>query len=219
MKRVFFLISVAALLFAGNAALAQESKTPDAKKVFNGLNDKIKSLKSYKLIFEYTEYLTDKKKEEWRKCEFWFMGRDFMRLEVLDGTDKGSKVAYNAKRSKDKAHAKAGYMPFPIAVSKDDERLSGFFESDWESDIKGIAGDAKDGSFSYAGEEDIKGRTAHKIEITPKKAEYSKILLWIDKKDSILLQYENFKDGKFNSRKTFYNIELNPDMNPKTFVP
>ncbi|MFC1474576.1 outer membrane lipoprotein carrier protein LolA [bacterium] len=223
MKKLFSLTLAVftALIFMTAVSAQEEGEAPDAKKLYDGLSERIKNIKSYRLIFEYTEYIPKKKTEEWRKCEFWFMGRDFMRLEVLDGVDKGSKVAYNVKRKKNKAYAKAGYMPLAIPIAKDDERIEGFFKSDWESDLKSMAEKTKDAEFSLAGEEKIKGRDAYKIEISisDEEAEHDRILLWIDKKESILLQYENYKDEKFADRKTWYEIELDVEMNPKSFKP
>jgi len=226
MRKMIFAV-IPLLVFAVLASLAvqaqeEEEKAPDAKEIFDSMVKKTATLDSYSVIFEYEEPETEKREKTWRKCDFWYMGGgDFLRFEVLDGQDKGSRVAYNAKRNEKKVYAKQGMMPIAIPLSVNDKRLEGFFESDWQSEVDDITGWAEDAEFTYLGEDVIMEHKAYKIQIIPsdKEAEYDRIILWIDEEDDVLLQYEYYNGDQLDSRKTWYDYKLDRKFNPKDFKP
>lgn len=224
MKR-FLIMGVALALVICTAAIAAEKETakeagtPDAAKILDGLKSSLDDVDSYKVVFTYKKPATEEEEEDFRVCEFWFMKDDYRRLEVVDGNDAGSKVSYNPDKSTKKVAAKASYMPFPITLKKDDKRLSGFFESDWQSDIDDIEELAEGAELSYEGEEKIEGRAAHKIIILPKEKELDKVILWIGKEDSLLLAYKNYAGGKLVDEKTWSKIRLGAGLESQDFKP
>ena len=220
--RSISVIASAALLLVFCAAFTlrvSAADAPNAKAIFDEAVKAADTNTAYKFIFEYEEPAREDKKKEWRKCEFWFKTRDFMRLAVLDGDDKGAKVAINAKRSKTSAYAKASYMPVALPIKLDDERLSGFLKSDWKSDFGEISKITKGGVFTLDGSDKIKERDAYKIEVKTKDEKFDKVILFIDKKDKLILKYEYYIKGKLHSSKTWYDIQLNPEMSEKSFKP
>ena len=201
MKKLFISGWLAVFLFIGcNCAVfaGEEAREPSAEAILEGMITQVDKIKSYKLFFEYLEperKFMEKGKEkvrkkEWRKCEFWFKGRDFIRLAVLEGDNSGNKVAFNAKKSTTKVYAKPKGMPMALPLSVDDKRLKGFFKSDWKSDLGEIAEMVEGGKFSYEGTEKLNELEADKIVILPEESSFDRIILWADKKDKVLLQYE-----------------------------
>lgn len=197
------------------AVMVSAEDAPDAATIFNDMVKNTAGLKTYTFSFEF-ENVSGKKKE-WRKCSFMFKTRDFMRLEVLDGDDKGGKVAYNVKISKDKVSAQKGFLKIPLSV--DDERMKGFFSSDWNSDTKEIAELAKDATFTLNGPEKIGERDTTKITINTKSGKYDKIELWIDAKEKLLIRYKYYEKGKYHSQKTYYDINLKAVLKDEDFKP
>jgi outer membrane lipoprotein-sorting protein len=196
-----------------------EQKGPTGEAVFDSLSKRTVALQKYKLTFDFMKAKTEKTKGENRTCEFRFAGPDLIYLAVIEGDDKGSKVAYNGNKNKKAVRAKQSFMPFPISVGRDDPRLGGFFESDWNSDlteIKKFAGAAKP---VFMGESKIKDRGAYKIEFSGLKGEFDKIDLWADKKDNLLLQYEYYAGGELQQRKTWYDITLDAPLTEADFKP
>ncbi len=228
MKKVL-LAGVALFYMICTLAVAAEDKpgdaAPDAAKILAGLQTGLKDVDSYKVLFTYNKAATGKDDKEFRVCEFWFMKGDFRRLEVVDGDEKGSKVAYNPEKSTKKVAAKASYMPFPITLKKDDRRLAGFFKSDWQADIDEILEFSEGADLSYGGTEEIEGRKAYKIVILPKAAalpedrKLDKIILWIGEKENLLLKYEYYEGDKLVEDKTWSEIRLNAKLTARDFKP
>lgn len=213
MKKVLFAVTVVFTMCLSLTLIAQEKK--DAPTIFNDMVKNVESLKSYSLTFEY-ENVSGKKKE-WRICDFMFKTRDFMRLEVKDGDDKGGKVAFNAPISKDKVAVKKGFIKVNLSV--DDERMQGFFESDMNSDAKELVELTKGGTFTLDGNEKVADRDTAKITIKTKSDKYDKIELWIDEKDNLLIKYKYYEKGKYHSSKTYSNINLKADLKDEDFKP
>ena len=204
------------------AAVAQEEEKSQAEQVMDRLFESVDEIEPYSVIFEYMEPANEDSRKVWRKCEFWYMGSgDYIRLEVHDGENKGSKVAYNTDKNKEKVYAKQGFMPIAIPLSVDDKRLEGFFVSDWGSDLEDISKLADGAELEYLGEEEIEGRAAHKIEIlnSSEEAEFDRAIVWVDKENDLLLQYEYYNGDTLDSRKTWYGYKLNRDFKAKDFKP
>ena len=204
-------------LFTASHALSQKTASPSADAVMDSLYRKTAELQKYTFLFDYLKTKTDKEKGESRTCEYWYAGHDFLRLIVRTGDDKGSKVVYNAKRNKRGVKAKSSFMPIAISVGKDDSRLRGFFASDWNSDLGDVKKFTAGAKPKLDGESKIKDRDSYKIEFTGLKGEFDKVLLWVDKKDSVLLQYEYYSSGALKQRKTWYDYNLNPQITEDDF--
>ena len=211
------MLAALSAVFAASASFAD----PTASEVFDALVKRADTLKQYKLTFDYLkahpESGKNKAKTESRKCMYWYIAPDVMRLDVVDGDDKGSKVVYNGKVKKSHVRAKQGIIP-AIWVGKDDPRLAGFFKSDWKSDVMEIKDEVGGVAPKMAGAEKVAGRDAWKIEFSGlKNPEFDKMTLWVDKKESVLLQYERRKGGAVFEKKTWSEIEIDAKLGPADF--
>jgi len=218
-KRTGLILAAAVAVFFSSwtICVSAADKAPDASAVFDSMYKKIDTVKNYKLTFDYEETKTEKSKGTSRVCDFWFVEPDLIKMVIVDGDDKGSKVAYNGIKNDKAVRAKQSFMPLPISVKKNDPRLAGFFVSDWKSeliDIKKKVGAVKPKS---AGEGKIKDRLAYKIVFDGLKGEFDKIILWVDKKDSVLLQYEYYLNGTMKQRKTWHDIDLDAKLTEEDF--
>lgn len=213
MKKAALVISI--LFTMCFAVMVSAEDAPDAATIFNDMVKNTAGLKTYTFSFEYEN--VSGKKREWRQCSFMFNTRDFMRLEVLDGDDKGGKVAYNVTVAKDKVTAQKGFLKLKLSV--DDERMQGFLASDWNSDTKEISELAKGAAFTNNGPEKIGDRNTTKITIITKSGKYDKIELWIDAKEKLLIQYKYYEKGKYHSSKTYYDINMKPTLKNDDFKP
>jgi len=210
-------LSIIAMIMMFAPTLAFSSEISDPEAVFQEMFKAYEKLKDYKVQFEYVE--RKGKKDEVRVCDFWFMKPDYQRLKVLKGEDAGSSVAYNPTKNRKRVAVKQGFIPVPGGLAKDDERLEGFFDSSWKSDMDEIYRLTRGGIPRLAGSEKLGDRTAYIMEFTRNKEDYTKIKVWIDKKDFLLLQYEYYKSGEFNSRKTWGNIVVDSGLRPDDFKP
>lgn len=213
MKKALFAAMMICAMCLSLSAIAEEKK--DAQTIFNEMAKNVEGLKSYSLTFEYEN--VSGKKREWRICDFMFKTRDFMRLEVKDGDDKGGKVAFNAKDTKEKVSVKKGIISLKLSV--DDERMQGFMKSDLNSDVKELIELTKGGTFSLNGPEKAGGKDTSKITIVSKSGKYDKIELWIDTANNILIKYKYYEKGKYHSSKTYTNINLKADLKDDDFKP
>jgi len=202
---------------APKAPAAKKAAAPKADAIVDSLFKKTAELKTYKFFFDYFVPKTDKVKGESRTCDFWYSGPGYLRLVVTDGDDKGSQVVYNEEKNDKAVKAKQSYMPIAISVKKNDPRLEGFFVSDWNSDVKEIKKFTSGAKPILAGEEKIKDRVGYKVVFDGLKGEFDKVIIWIDKKDSVLLQYEYYLGGPLKQRKTWYNYDLNPAITNADF--
>ena len=202
-------------LSAAPRAQAPKAAAPNAEAIIVSLYKRTSELQKYKLMFDYVEAKNEKSKGASRTCEFWYAGPDLIRLAVREGDDKGSKVVYNAKKN-DKA-VKVKQLFIAISLKKTDPRLAGFFVSDWLSDLNDVKKFTAGAKPKLGGEDKIKGRAGYKVEFTGLKGEFDKVLLWIDEKDSVLLQYEYYSGGVFKQRKTWYDYDLNPAITDADF--
>jgi outer membrane lipoprotein-sorting protein len=229
MKKCLILLTFAGLLcfVTATGAFAQKAITkketpkkeasPNAISIVDSLYKRTGELKKYKFLFDYLETKSEKSKGESRTCDYWYAGPDFLRLVVLEGDDKGSQVVYNAKKNDKAVKAKQSFMPIAISVKKTDPRLVGFFVSDWASDLKDVKKFAGDAKPKLDGEGKIKDRLGYKIVYTDLKGEFDKVIIWVDKKENVLLQYEYYKDGTMKQRKTWHDFDLNPTITDEDF--
>jgi outer membrane lipoprotein-sorting protein len=221
LKKLLTVLCVAALALAVSSRAFCAEPSPTASEIFDALAKRADSLKKYKLTFDYfkahPESGKGKARTESRKCMYWYIAPDVMRLDVVDGDDKGSKVVYNGKVKKSHVRAKQGLIP-AIWVGKDDPRLAGFFKSDWKSDVMEIKEEVGEVAPAMSGSEKIAGRDAWKIDFSGiKNPEFDKMTLWVDKKESVLLQYERRKGGAVVEKKTWSDIEIDVKLGPEDF--
>ncbi|MEW5944568.1 MAG: hypothetical protein AB1742_00060 [bacterium] len=214
-------ILILTLLLSVSAAAAEKGGKPeqsDGMGFLKKVEERYGKLKDYGGVFEYVEQKD--KKQARHVCDFIFMKPDYQRMKVLEGAHKGSSVAYNPSKSTDKCVAKPAFPPVPVALSKNDKRLEGFFDSGWDSDVRFMKRLAGSGTVEIAGEESVEGRKAYLLVIKPgKDEEVSEMKAWIDREELFLVQYECLKDGEFHSRKTWRKVRLNPGLKPDDFVP
>jgi outer membrane lipoprotein-sorting protein len=196
---------------------AAPAAAPTATEIFNSLLKQSDALTQYHLLFEYNVMGVGKSKKESRVCEFWYIEPDMRRLDVIDGDDKGNKVIYNGKQNKKAVRAKQPFLPVPISVDRKDPRLAGFFSSDWKADVGEIKGFTAGATPELVGGSKVKDREAWKIEFKNLKGEYDRVVLWVDKKDKVLLQYEYYTGKDLFSRKTWYDYTLDAKLKPADF--
>ncbi len=219
MKRIALILTVAVAtgFFSWTLSSSAAEKAPDAAAIFDSMFKKIETVKNYKLTFDYEETKTEKSKGTSRVCDFWFVEPNLIKMVIVDGDDKGSKVAYNGIKNNKAVKAKQSFMPLPISVKKTDPRLVGFFVSDWKSDLNDIKSKVGAVKPKLAGQGKIKDRDSNKIEFDGLKGEFDKILLWVDKKDSVLLRYEYYSKGTMKQRKTWHDFDLNAKLTEEDF--
>lgn len=220
MKKYFFSILIFSFVFVSLAipcTAADSPDTPTAVEIYASMFERYKTVKQYHHFFDYEETgMADGEKQN-RVCEFWYVEPDVIRLDVISGDDKGSKVVYNGKKNDKTVYAKQPLMPVAIPLGKNDPRLGGFMTSNWKSDLnelKQLTGDAVP---EFVGGSKVKDRPAWKIEFKNLKGKYNRIILWIDKEQKLLVQYEYYAGDELFARKTWYDFDLETKLGPKDF--
>ena len=199
--------------------LAAEKKKNKAVSMFLAAAEKTAQLKDYHVMFLYTEYDPKEKKNKTRTCEFWWKEPGLRKLIVHEGENSGSVVSFNPKKNKKKVFGKKNGISIPGGLPANNPLVAPFFEVGWQNDFKNLKSLAKDGAFSLAGEEKIRGKDAVKIKISLKEGEYNGIIVWLDKEDGWLLKHEYYKDNKFDHSTEFYGVEVDTELKDSTFEP
>lgn len=209
--------AIAAALMLGGAALAAAPAVKPEKLLSDAVAAEAK-LKDYHLMFRYME-LNDKGKAEEATYEFWFMKPKYIKMNVEAGANKGVKLAYNPDKDPDRIRIKRGIIPLP-SMSTKDKQLKGFMESSWGADLADVQNMTKGGKFKLRGTEKIEGRDANVIEVaTAPNSKFSKIVIWLDKKNSMFLQYEYYDGTVLKQKKTWFNIETDKGLKSEDFKP
>lgn len=202
------------------AAGKPAGKQPDAKKIYGDAEKKTRALKDYHHKFEFKDIDEKTGKIKSIVCEFWYMQPDFQKLSVLQGNHAGSSVAYNPAKSKKTVAVKQNGVALPGGLKKSDKQIKDFFIAGWLENFTRFDEETKGAAFALDGSEKVAGRDAYRIQITPAKgSEFSKITVWIDKKDSLLVKYAYFKNGKFYSQKSWFDIKTDAGLKDEDFTP
>lgn len=214
-------LCVAAVLALGAmwTAPAAAAAKPDANKIFQDMLKQSLKLKDYSFRFDHTEIDPKTKKEKITVADFWWKEPDFRKLAVIDGQHKGSIVVYNPDKSKTKVFGKQGGVEIPGGMPKNTAMVAPFFKVGWQNDLIELKKLTRGGKFALGGEEKIKDRAAWKITVTGAQDAFDKIIIWVDKKDSVLLKHEYYKQGKLDNRSIIYNIKINTGLKPAEFKP
>ncbi|HOO56052.1 MAG TPA: hypothetical protein PLN69_04465 [bacterium] len=216
MHRITGILITATLVFFAFAACAQD--TPSAEDLVGSMLTRYDTIKNYKVAVDQQNLNEKTKEPEQRTCNFWANMEPYaLRLEVVDGSDKGSVVVFNKKRNAKAVRAKQSFMPVAISVSKDDPRLKGFTESNWETDAKNVIKNTGEAKPVLKGGSKSKDRAAWKITYENVKGDYDNIQIWVDKEEKVMLQFEYYKNGKLIERKTWYDFEINTKLDQKLF--
>lgn len=214
-------VLMAAFAFSARCVAAPKGTPPmtDPKKIFDESLKKTAALKDYRHKFEFTDVNPKSNKEQIIVCDLLWMKPDYLKLSVVQGQHAGSVVAYNPAKSIKKVQAKQNGIAIPGGMDKTNPMIAEFFTSDWNSNISVLRREIKDSTLTLLAAEKVKGRDAYKIQSVAKKSEFSKIIIWVDKKDFFLLGYEHYKGGKFFNRKTWYDIKTDTGLKAADFVP
>lgn len=205
-----FLFTILGILFLSSSVYAENK----AEQIFRAAEEKCKKIKDLRCVFEYTEIKDNKK--SFRECEFMFLKEEGLRrMEVISGENKGVILLYRPDEDKEKVKVK---QIIPLTLKKDDKRIEGFFTSDFYSDIYYLKYHLNKGKIKYLKEEEVSARACHLLElIAGKKTEYTKALLWIDKKLLVPVKIEKYEDGKIFSSKIYKKIEINTGLTKEDF--
>jgi outer membrane lipoprotein-sorting protein len=209
MKKKFFLAIL--FIFFLKGGLSEENK---AIQILKSAEEKCKNIKDYRCIFEYTEIKNGKK--SYRECEFSFVKNTGLRkMKVIDGENKGVILLYRPDEDKEKVKVK---QIIPLTLDKNDKRIEGFFSSDFSSDIYYLKYHLNKGKINYLREEKFLNKMCHLLEfIAGKNTEYTKALLWIDKKILVPVKIEKYVGSELFSQKVYKKIEINIGLTPEDF--
>lgn len=217
MRKSLLVILIIYLPWIVQSYALSEDKTDPAYFIVR-LYETYQSIYDYRARFEYIENVNGK--EKIKICEFSFMKPNYRKLKVLEGENKGASVAYNPSKNENRVAAKKGIFPMPGGLSLDDSRLGGFFSSGWGNEIEEVVNYADAGELEIVCEEDVDSARAVCISIVPSDTDsISKVLVWIDKKEFLLLRTEFYKENEFFSRKTWFDIGINIELGVDDFVP
>lgn len=197
---------------------AEKQKSPDPKKIFDAAAKKVDTLDDYYFEFESVEYDTKTKKNETTIVQFWWMKPEFRKLSVLEGKHKGSVAAYNPKKNAKRVFGKQNGVAIPGGVPKESEMVKQFFLVGWQNDFVDLTTATNKGKFKLDGVEAVKEtKEAYKITVDKPKSEFSKVIIWIDKKTGVLVKHEYYKQNKFHKSVTLYDIKINSGLKDKDF--
>lgn len=201
---IIFLLFISCLVFAQKNGIS----------ILQSAISKLDKMKDYRYNFIYIEAKGEK--EEKSEYIFYFMKENFRRLEGIEGEHKGTIVVYNPEENKEKVKVKRGFIP--LTMDKDDERLSGFFHSDFGSHLTHLSKYIKQGKIKFVKKEKFQGKEVNVVEFIPvKKMKYTKEIVLFDAEENTLVKIERYKDNKFHSKIIFKDISINTDLKPEDF--
>lgn len=213
------MLAAAFVAFAAHRSIAEKEKKPDPRKIFDAAAKKVDTLDDYYFEFESVEMDTKTKKNVSTIVQFWWMKPDFRKLAVLEGNHKGSVAVYNPKKNAKRVFGKQNGVAIPGGVPKESDMVKEFFLVGWQNDFENLKKATNKGKFKLDGVEAVKEtKEAYKITVDKPKSEFSKVVIWIDKKTGVLVKHEYYKQNKFHKSVTLYDIKVNAGLKDKDFA-
>ncbi len=194
------------LVFAGTAAA-----DPKGEKLFQDMAKAWSGIKDYTCKFSYEE---DKGGSmSGGTYDYKFKKPYIVRLEGVDGENKGTIVVYRPDQDGDFVHVKKGILP--LKLKKTNGMVKDFFKSDLGFDIKYAQEFVKSSgaSITLKSPGSVKGRSAEVLELTAKKSgEFSKVVVYVDKATKMPIQIDRYKGSKPFSHRLYWDLKVNTNF-------
>lgn len=198
-----------AMMFVSVCMIASVFADPKGDKVVQDMVKAWKGISDYQCMFSFHE---DKGKGmEGGSYKYSFKKPLLIRLEGVEGENKGTTVAYRPDQDANTVHVKKGFLP--LKLKKTDKRLESFFKSHWGFDIQDIQAYIKSSGASVVvkGNGDVKGRKTITLELAGKKPVdgVTKEVVQVDNATKMPLQIERYKGSTLNSKRLYWDLKVN----------
>lgn len=194
------------LVFAGAA-----SAEPKGEKLFKDMAGAWNGIKDYTCKFSYEE--DHGGSMSGGTYDYKFKKPYIVRLEGVDGENKGTIVVYRPDQDGDFVHVKKGILP--LKLKKTNGMVKDFFKSDLGFDIKYAQEFAKStgASITLKSSASVKGRNADVLELAAKKGgEFSKVVVYVDKATKMPIQIDRYKGTKLFSHRLYWELKVNTNF-------
>ncbi len=191
------------LVFTGTAAAE-----PKGEKLFKDMAGAWSGIKDYTCKFIYEE--SKGGSMSGGTYDYKFKKPYIVRLEGVDGENKGTIVVYRPDQDADFVHVKKGILP--LKLKKTNGMVKDFFKSDLGFDIKYAQDFVKSSgaSVTLKGSGSVKGKSADILELVAKKSgEFSKVVVYVDKATKMPVQIDRYKGGKLFSHRIYWDLKVN----------
>lgn len=237
----WFCFTVLALAQDKPERKAEEPVTPEA--VLDSAAARWETIKDYQCVMR--SYNRKGEKEDDKNIKFLFKRNHQIRMEVIAGPNKGG-VVVRSDRGVIKGWKKGLFSFISATLEDNDKRLLNlrgrkFYHTDWGTLIGEARERARSGwTLSLKGEEKVKGTPCHLIELvrepdpdagggagedgegedgSKEKAppRVTRDLLWIGKKDRLVLQRKQYEGEVLVNEVTWWDIKVNAGIGDELF--
>lgn len=181
-----------------------------------------KGIRDYQCKMQSNNKLGQEK--DMKQIEFWFKRNHQVRMEVLDGKNKGSLLTRN---DRGRIKGKKGGILRLVTVTLDDtdERILNlrgrkFYEADWGTILSEFAERTKAGwKVEIVDEEKVGGTPCRVLVATGSETEsrVSKDMMWIDKKSHLILRRKQYEGENLVNEVLWWDIRLNSGLSDDLF--
>lgn len=194
------------------------------KNIFKELQEKFKKIDDYQCILE--TFVAKDDKSDKRIYNYYFKKDKQIRMEIVEGEDKGTHLIYNEGKVKVKPGCGLSSL-FTFTFTPDDKSICdlrgfGVHQSDWGTFIEEHLTYLKKYTGKIGGKEEVEKKEAMVIEIKSKKPEDTMSVaqekIWIDTKEKIILKFEQYDQaGKLIRSNYFKDIKMNQGLKDELF--
>lgn len=200
-----------AMMFVYVCMVSSAFADPKGDKLFQNMVKAWNGIKDYTCKFSYEE---DKGGSmSGGTYDYKFKKPYIVRLEGVDGENKGTIVVYRPDQDGDFVHVKKGILP--LKLKKTNGMVKDFFKSDLGFDIKYAQDFVKSSgaSITLKSSGSVKGRNADVLELAAKKGgEFSKVLVYVDKATKMPIQIDRYKGEKLFSHRMYWDLKVNTNF-------
>jgi outer membrane lipoprotein-sorting protein len=204
------------------AMVASTAHSQSAQEIFSKAEASWKGIRDYRCMMQSNNKLGQEK--DLKKVDFAFKRNHQVRMEVLDGKNKGSVVARNdSGRIKGKKGGILGVVA--VTLGETDERILNlrgrkFYEADWGTVLKEFSDRLKAGwNVVVQGEEEVSGSPCDILVATGRESgsKVTKDMMWIDKKNHLVLRRKQYEGEDLINEVVWWDIQVNSGLGDDLF--
>ena len=219
--RASLLLILAFLLLIPAYSGSSDTSYPD---ILTRMKERFEKIETYQCFFQV--FTAKGKKTKTVTAQYFFKKPKWVRMELLEGSQKGTVLLYKPHSVKLKP-GKGLLSIFHFTFEPENERLVdlrgyGIHETDWGYCIDQHLQRLEITDSQFAGEENVEGRQTLVFELLSQYPERSngvaKEVLWVDKEELIPLKYVHYDTtGKVVLSALFKEIKINVELEDAFF--